>query len=105
MNLFNCTNKTKVQHRQNVQCDKAWFEGKLELLSHNACQFIKALDSFHPDETKQGKKYGPWGDRHSEESVDFDVSAPPGQALAFFSGTIDFGVPLRSVSFHWKPIA
>ena len=21
-----------------------------------------------------GKKYGPWGDRHSEESVDFDVS-------------------------------
>jgi len=54
--------------------------------------------------TKQGKKYGPWGDRHSEESVDFDVSAPPGHGLAFFSGTIDFGVPLRSVSFHWRPI-
>jgi hypothetical protein len=55
--------------------------------------------------TKNGKKYGPWGDRHSEDSVDFDVSAPPGQALAFFSGTIDFGVPLRSVSFHWRPIS
>jgi len=54
--------------------------------------------------TKQGKKYGPWGDRHSEESVDFDVSAPAGHGLAFFSGTIDFGVPLRSVSFHWRPI-
>ena len=58
--------------------------------------------TFH---TKNGKKYGPWGDRHSEDSVDFDVSAPPGQALAFFSGTIDFGVPLRSVSFHWRPIS
>merc|ERR1719239_1736524 len=32
--------------------------------------------------TKQGKKYGPWGDRHSEESVDFDVSAPAGHGLA-----------------------
>jgi hypothetical protein len=55
--------------------------------------------------TKNGKQFGPWGDRHSEESVDFDVSAPPGHALAFFSGTIDFGVPLRSVSFHWRPIS
>lgn len=55
--------------------------------------------------TKNGKQFGPWGDRHSEDSVDFDVSAPPGQALAFFSGTIDFGVPLRSVSFHWRPIS
>ena len=55
--------------------------------------------------TKNGAKFGPWGDRHSEESVDFDVSAPPGQALAFISGTIDFGVPLRSVSFHWRPIS
>lgn len=54
--------------------------------------------------TKNGKKFGPWGDRHSEDSVDFDESAPPGQALSFFSGTIDFGVPLRSVSFHWRPI-
>merc|ERR1711892_1373084 len=54
--------------------------------------------------TKNGKKFGPWGDRHSEDSVDFDVTAPSGQALAFFSGTIDFGVPLRSVSFHWRPI-
>merc|ERR1711963_715830 len=54
--------------------------------------------------TAKGKQFGPWGDRHSEDSVDFDVSAPPGQALAFFSGTIDFGVPLRSVSFHWRPI-
>lgn len=58
--------------------------------------------TFH---TKNGKQFGPWGDRHSEDSVDFDVSAPPGQALAFFSGTIDFGVPLRSVSFHWRPIS
>ena len=55
--------------------------------------------------TKNGKQFGPWGDRHSEESVDFDVSAPPGHALAFFSGTIDFGVPLRSISFHWRPIS
>ena len=55
--------------------------------------------------TKNGQKFGPWGDRHSDDSVDFDVSAPPGQALAFFSGTIDFGVPLRSVSFHWRPIS
>lgn len=54
--------------------------------------------------TKQGRKFGPWGDRHSDESVDFDVSAPAGHGLAFFSGTIDFGVPLRSVSFHWRPI-
>lgn len=55
--------------------------------------------------TKNGNKFGPWGDRHSDESVDFDVSAPPGQALSFISGTIDFGVPLRSVSFHWRPIS
>ena len=55
--------------------------------------------------TKNGNKFGPWGDRHSDDSVDFDVSAPPGQALAFISGTIDFGVPLRSISFHWKPIS
>jgi len=54
--------------------------------------------------TANGKKYGPWGDRHSEDSVDFDVSAPPGHGLGYFSGTIDFGVPLRSVSFHWRPI-
>ena len=39
-----------------------------------------------------------------QESVDFDVTAPPGHGLAFFSGTIDFGVPLRSISFHWRPI-
>ena len=57
--------------------------------------------TFH---TKNGKQYGPWGDRHSEESIDFDVSAPAGHALAYFSGSIDFGVPLRSVSFHWRPI-
>merc|ERR1712025_1123021 len=54
--------------------------------------------------TKNGKQWGPWGDRHSEESIDFDVSAPPGQALAYFSGTIDFGVPLRFISFHWRPM-
>ena len=54
--------------------------------------------------TKNGNKFGPWGDRHSEDSVDWDVSAPPGHALAFLSGTIDFGVPLRSVSFHWRPL-
>lgn len=60
------------------------------------------LPPHHPPPA--GKKFGPWGDRHSEESVDFDVSAPAGHALAFFSGTIDFGVPLRSVSFHWRPI-
>lgn len=55
--------------------------------------------------TAKGKTYGPWGDRRSKESVDFDVTAPPGHGLGFFSGTIDFGVPLRSVSFHWRPIA
>jgi len=54
--------------------------------------------------TAKGKVYGPWGDRHSDESVDFDVSAPPGHGLAYFSGTIDFGVPLRSIGFHWKKI-
>ena len=53
--------------------------------------------------TAKGKKYGPYGDRRSEDSVDFDVSAPDGAALAFLSGTVDFGVPLRSVSFHWRP--
>ena len=53
--------------------------------------------------TSKGKKYGPFGDRRSEESVDFDVSAPPGHALAYISGTVDFGVPLRSVSLHWRP--
>jgi len=55
--------------------------------------------------TAKGKQYGPWGDRRSKESVDFDVTAPPGHGLGFLSGTIDFGVPLRSVSFHWRPIA
>ena len=54
--------------------------------------------------TANGKVYGPWGDRHSDESVDFDVRAPDGHALSYFSGTIDFGVPLRSVGFHWKKI-
>ncbi len=54
--------------------------------------------------TAKGKTYGPYGDRRSEESVDFDESAPDGQALAFFSGTVDFGVPLRSMSLHWRPI-
>ena len=29
--------------------------------------------------TAKGKKYGPYGDRRSEESVDFDVRAPDGQ--------------------------
>merc|ERR1712203_1255102 len=29
--------------------------------------------------TAKGKTFGPWGDRRSKESVDFDVSAPPGQ--------------------------
>ena len=53
--------------------------------------------------TNKGKKYGPFGDRRSEESVDFDVSAPPGHALAYISGTVDFGVPLRSLSLHWRP--
>jgi len=57
--------------------------------------------TFH---TAAGKVYGPWGDRHSDESVDFDVAAPPGHALAFFSGTVDFGVPLRSISFHWAKL-
>ncbi|XP_023329909.1 putative uncharacterized protein DDB_G0282129, partial [Eurytemora carolleeae] len=57
--------------------------------------------TFH---TANGKEFGPWGDRHSDESADFDVSAPAGYALSFFSGTIDFGVPLRSVGFHWKKI-
>ena len=54
--------------------------------------------------TAKGKTFGPWGDRRSKESVDFDVSAPPGHALAYFSGTVDFGVPFRSISFHWRPI-
>lgn len=54
--------------------------------------------------TANGRQFGPWGDRHSDESADFEVTAPPGHALAFFSGTIDFGVPLRSVSFHWRPL-
>jgi hypothetical protein len=54
--------------------------------------------------TTNGKVYGPWGDRHSAESVDFDIRAPEGHALSYFSGTIDFGIPLRSVSFHWKKI-
>ena len=53
--------------------------------------------------TAKGKKYGPWGDRRSSESVDFDVKAPEGQALAYISGTVDFGVPVRSISFHWRP--
>ena len=57
--------------------------------------------TFH---TAAGKEYGPWGDRHSDESIDFDVTAPPGHALSFFSGTVDFGVPLRSIGFHWKKI-
>ena len=55
--------------------------------------------------TAKGKKFGPFGDRRSEESVDFDVRAPEGQALAFMSGTVGFGVPLRSISFHWRPIS
>jgi hypothetical protein len=54
--------------------------------------------------TANGRQFGPWGDRHSDESEDFEVTAPAGHALAFFSGTIDFGVPLRSVSFHWRPL-
>ena len=54
--------------------------------------------------TANGKVYGPWGDRHSDESIDFDIRAPAGHGLSFFSGTIDFGVPLRSISFHWKKI-
>jgi hypothetical protein len=53
--------------------------------------------------TAKGEKYGPWGDRRSADSIDFDVSAPPGHGLAYFSGTVDFGVPFRSISFHWKP--
>lgn len=53
--------------------------------------------------TSKGTKYGPFGDRRSEDSTDFDVSAPPGHALAYISGTVDFGVPLRSVSLHWRP--
>ena len=53
--------------------------------------------------TAKGKKYGPWGDRRSKDSVDFDVSAPPGHGLQYFSGTVDFGVPFRSISFHWSP--
>ena len=57
--------------------------------------------AFH---TANGKVFGPWGERFSEESVDFDVSAPPGHGLAHFSGTIDFGVPLRSIGFHWAKI-
>ena len=54
--------------------------------------------------TAKGKTFGPWGDRRSKESVDFDVRAPKGHALAYFSGTVDFGVPFRSISFHWRPI-
>jgi hypothetical protein len=54
--------------------------------------------------TAKGKTFGPWGDRRSKESIDFDVAAPSGHALAFFSGTVDFGVPFRSISFHWRPI-
>ena len=54
--------------------------------------------------TSSGKQYGPYGDRRSEDSVDFDVSAPPGHGLAYISGTIDFGVPLRSISLHWRPL-
>ena len=53
--------------------------------------------------TAKGKKYGPWGDRRSKDSIDFDVSAPPGHGLQYFSGTVDFGVPFRSISFHWSP--
>ena len=53
--------------------------------------------------TAKGEKYGPWGDRRSEDSIDFDVTAPPGHGLAHFSGTVDFGVPFRSISFHWRP--
>ena len=53
--------------------------------------------TFH---TLSGRQWGPWGERHSQESIDLDVSAPPGHALAFLSETIDFGVPLRSVGFH-----
>ena len=53
--------------------------------------------------TAKGQKYGPWGDRRSEDSIDFDVTAPPGHGLAHFSGTVDFGVPFRSISFHWRP--
>ncbi|TRY79798.1 hypothetical protein TCAL_06068 [Tigriopus californicus] len=54
--------------------------------------------------TAKGKKYGPWGERRSDDSVDFDVSAPPGQGLAYLSGTVDFGVPVRSISMHWRPL-
>merc|ERR1712223_1016655 len=39
--------------------------------------------------TAKGKKYGPWGDRRSKDSIDFDVSAPPGHGLQYFSGTVD----------------
>jgi len=53
--------------------------------------------------TAKGKKYGPWGDRRSEDSIDFDETAPPGHGLAYLSGTVDFGVPFRSIAFHWKP--
>jgi hypothetical protein len=53
--------------------------------------------------TSKGKKYGPYGDRRSEDSVDFDVTAPPGTALAYISGTVDFGVPIRSIGLHWRP--
>ena len=55
--------------------------------------------------TAKGKKFGPWGDRRSKESVDFDVSAPEGHGLSYFSGTVDFGVPFRSISFHWSPVS
>ncbi|XP_040563675.1 uncharacterized protein [Lepeophtheirus salmonis] len=54
--------------------------------------------------TSKGKVYGPFGERQHKESVDFDESAPEGHALAYFSGTINLGVPLRSVGFHWRPI-
>ncbi len=54
--------------------------------------------------TANGKKFGPWGERRSDDSQDFDVSAPAGHGLAFVSGTVDFGVPVRSISFHWRPI-
>ena len=54
--------------------------------------------------TAKGKKYGPWGERKTEGSQDVGVSAPEGHGLAFFSGTVDIGVPVRSLSFHWRPI-
>lgn len=88
--------------KDKVKREKVFLEGDhIVRVTGRASPFNINRLTFH---TANGNTFGPWGDRRSEESTDFDVSAPAGHGLAFFSGTVDFGVPLRSVSFHWAPV-